>query len=215
MGQPRRLGADGAKNRERLIDAAEELLGTEGYASITAKQVTAKAGLKAELLYYYFQTLDDLILAVVQRISKGRLERFEQALAAPEPLRMLWDLMSSQAIAAVSTELISLAGHREAVRAEIVRSAEEFRALQVRAVDELLAQRGVNRERYPAAGIVLIGAALARAIKTEAALGLLAGHAEALMILEQLLADFGAPAPAQRPSTRGKAAKVPARRRAR
>jgi hypothetical protein len=38
--------------RTLFVDAAEEILRSEGYRGISARQVSAKAGLKTQLLYY-------------------------------------------------------------------------------------------------------------------------------------------------------------------
>ena len=192
MAQPRRMGVEGSKVRTLFVDAAEEILRDEGYMGISARQVAAKAGLKTQLLYYYFRTMDDLILAVVRRVNERRLERFQAALAAPEPLRAMWELNSDPSGAALSAELTSIATHREAVRAEIVRSAQQFRVMQIEAVSRLLPAG--DREAYPAAGIVMIALALGRMLVTETSLGLTEGHAEALAIVERILKDLEAPA---------------------
>jgi AcrR family transcriptional regulator len=190
---PRRLGLEGSQNRARFIDAAEEVLRDEGLPALTARQVAAKAGLKTQLLYYYFRTMDDLILALVRRVNEHRMERFEAALASPEPLRALWRLNSDPSGASLASELTSIATHREAIRAEIVRSAQTFRAMQIEAVSRLLGQKtGANGS---AAGIVMIAVALARTIVAESSLGLTEGHEEALAIIEQTLQRLSAPAP--------------------
>jgi AcrR family transcriptional regulator len=195
MAAPRRLGLESAKNRARLVDATEQLLREEGYVAITARQVAAKAGLKTQLIYYYFQTMDDLILALVQRISEKRLERFEQVMASPQPLRALWDLNNDPASAVISTELQSIAAHREAVRAAIVRSARQFRALQIEAVARFLEARGVDQTVFPAAAVVTITSALARALVTDTALDVADGYAEAVSLVERGLLYLGQAAP--------------------
>lgn len=187
----RRMGVEGAKNRARLVEATEQLLREEGYIAISARRVALKAGLKPQLLYYYFHTIDDLILAVVRAITEKRLERFEQALASPKPLRALWELNSNPANAILATELVSLASHREAIRVEVVRAATHFRALQIDAVSRLLAQRGVDQETYPAAAIVTITAALGRALVNDTALEVSMGYAEAVRLVERGLQLLG------------------------
>ncbi len=94
MNPQRRLGTESAKNRALLIEAAERLLSAEGYVAITARKVAAKAGLKLPLVYYYFKTMDDLILEVARKNTAKRLKRFVRALTSPEPLRALWELSS-------------------------------------------------------------------------------------------------------------------------
>ena len=61
---PRRIGAEDSKRRAQLLEAAELLLLEEGYAAVTSRRVAAKAGLKPQLVHYYFRTMDDLFVAV-------------------------------------------------------------------------------------------------------------------------------------------------------
>jgi AcrR family transcriptional regulator len=177
--------------RARFVDAAEAILREEGGHAVSARVVAEKAGLKAQLLFYYFRTMDDLLRAVIQRINERRLERFEQALAAPEPLRALWDLNTDASSAILAIELNALANRREAIRAEIVDGARQFRVIQTEAAKRLLPHSGEGMAYGSAAGIVLIGASLARMLANETALGLTEGHADAIAIVEQFLARMG------------------------
>lgn len=189
MTQPRRIGVEGSTQRGVLMDAAEAILCDEGYIGISARNVAARAGLTKQLLYYYFRTMDDLILALVRRINERRLERFEAALLSVEPLRALWALNTDPSGAALASELTAIASHREAVRAEIISSAQKFRALQARTVSALLSKNG-EKASDSAAAIVMIAVALAKTVVSEAALGLTEGHAEALTVVERMLMQF-------------------------
>jgi hypothetical protein len=91
--------------------------------------------------------------------------------------------------AALATELTAIASHREEVRAEIVTSAQQFRALQARTVSKLLSKSG-QKASDSAAAIVMIAAALAKTVVSEAALGLTEGHAAALTVVERMLTQF-------------------------
>jgi AcrR family transcriptional regulator len=182
------MGVEGSKVRTLFVDAAEEILRGVGYMGISARQVAAQAGLKTQLLYYYFRTMDDLILAVIRRVNERRVARFQEALAAPDPLQALWDIITDPSGATLAAEISSIANHREAVRAEVVQSATDFRAMQIEAVSGLLPPSDV----YPAAGLVMIAAALSRTLVSESALGLTEGHAEAQMIVDRFLAEFAA-----------------------
>jgi len=169
--------------RARFVDAAEAILREEGGHAVSARVVAEKAGLKAQLLFYYFRTMDDLLRAVIRRINERRLERFEQALVSPEPLRALWDLNTDASSAILAIELNALANRREAIRAEIVDGARQFRLIQTEAAKRLLPSSAGS-----AAGIVMIAASLARMLANETALGLTEGHADAIAIVEQFLA---------------------------
>ncbi len=54
----------------------------EGYAAVTSRRVAAQAGLKPQLVHYYFRTMDDLFLAAYRRRAEQGLERLAQALAS-------------------------------------------------------------------------------------------------------------------------------------
>ena len=190
----RRMGVEGSKVRERFVDAAEAILRDAGHQGISARNVSARAGLKSQLLYYYFRTMDDVLAAVVRRINERRLARFAEALASSAPLRALWELNTDPNGATIAAELTAIASHRESIRAEIVDAARHFRQLQVDAVARLLAN--ASAPAPPAAGIVMIAAALARTLVAESALGLTEGHVEALTIVEEVLARLGANGPA-------------------
>jgi len=189
--QKRRMGAEDSLVRTQFVDAAEAILCEEGDAGVSARRIAQRAGLKTQLLYYYFRTMDDLLLAVVRRVNGRRLERFEAAMASDDPLHALWALNVDPSGASLAAALTVAAGRRDAIRTEIIASAEQFRSLQVDAVQRLIGGRdGKSVEGPAAAGIVMIAAALARALVTEAALGLTYGHKEALDIVERTIASL-------------------------
>jgi AcrR family transcriptional regulator len=57
-----------AARRERLLDAGLELLGTEGSGATTVRGVCVEAGLTTRYFYENFSDLDELLLAVFDRI---------------------------------------------------------------------------------------------------------------------------------------------------
>jgi AcrR family transcriptional regulator len=128
--QPRRIGAADSKTRVQLLDAAEQLLLDEGYAAVTSRRVGAKAGLKPQLVHYYFRTMDDLFLEVFRRRADGNLAHFERTVAADNSLRTLWRLNADPRGAAFMAEFVALANHRKSIRTEIARYAERSRAAQ-------------------------------------------------------------------------------------
>lgn len=185
MKAKRRLGVATAENRARLIEAAEQLMIEEGYAAVTARKVAAGAGLKTQLVYYYFRDMDDLILEVVRRNSRRRLETFVRALAGPDPLRSVWVMNRDSTSAIFTTELLALANHRESIRTEVVATAREFRRLQIEAMEQLLAERNVDAGTVPAAAVVTIVTALSRAMAQDGALGVDEGYDAAVALVER------------------------------
>src|SRR3954451_24595623 len=92
MSANRRLGAEDSATRAALLDAALQLLLEEGYAAVTSRKVAAQAGLKPQLVHYYFRTMDDLFLEVFRRRAEENLVRIERAVAADGSLHALWQL---------------------------------------------------------------------------------------------------------------------------
>lgn len=58
-----------ADRRERLLDAGLELLGTEGWQATTVRGVCQRANLNARYFYESFSGLDELLVAVFERIA--------------------------------------------------------------------------------------------------------------------------------------------------
>ena len=55
-------GADEPDPRNALLDAAQRLMLTEGYAAVTSRRVAAEAGVNPGLVYYYFGPMDNIVV---------------------------------------------------------------------------------------------------------------------------------------------------------
>jgi AcrR family transcriptional regulator len=185
---PRRIGAEDSKTRAQLLDAAELLLLDEGYAAVTSRRVAAKAGLKPQLVHYYFRTMDDLFLEVFRRRAEENVAGAERALAADGSLRALWQLNADPRGAAFTVEFVALANHRKAIRAEIARYAERFRAAQLDAVTCALDRSGITEDQLPPIVALLMMTGLSQVLALEGALGVTAGHDTTLSFIEQAIA---------------------------
>lgn len=77
-----------AERRERLLDAALDLLGREGYAATTVRGVCRRARLTPRYFYESFVSLDALVVAVYDRIVEEAAATMLEALdAAPDDAR--------------------------------------------------------------------------------------------------------------------------------
>lgn len=186
----RRIGAEDSKTRAQLLDAAELLLREEGYAAVTSRRVAAQAGLKPQLVHYYFRTMDDLFLEVFRRRAEENLARYERAIAADGSLRSLWQLNADPRGAAFTMEFVALANHRKAIRAEIARFAERFRAAQLEALRAALARYGISEDELPPVVALLIVTGLSQVLALEDALGVSTGHDTTLEFIEHVIAEL-------------------------
>jgi TetR/AcrR family transcriptional regulator len=190
MASARRIGAADAKNRAVLLDAAEQLMLDEGYAAVSSRRVAGKAGLKPQLVHYYFRSMDDLFLGVLRRRVEEALESQARVLDSDQPLRALWAFSIEPGAASLTMEFVALANHRKAIRAELAHHAERFRAVEIAALTKVMQRHGISSDKYPPAAIAVLIASLSRVLMLEQAMGVSAGHAELLELIEQHLRAF-------------------------
>jgi AcrR family transcriptional regulator len=182
----RRRGTETSVTRTALLDAAEQLICEEGYAAVSARRLASKAGLKPQLVHYYFRTMDDLLVAVVRRGGDKSLEHLATALASSQPLRAVWGAGNDQKTARLSVEFLALANHRKAIRAEVKRYAEQLRIVQAAALTRQLEIHGTDLGVSPLTAVVLTVAA-ANLLFLESTLGISLGHSETQAFIERSL----------------------------
>lgn len=149
MAEQRRPRAATAEKRLRILDAAEEIMLKDGYAAVSSRSVATAVGIQAPLVHYYFPTLDDLFVAVLQRRSGRNVERMAEALASPEPLKAWWALASDPRGTSLFVELLAAANHRPALKVELGVIAREVRHMQMEVLDTLLAEYGIDKDDFP------------------------------------------------------------------
>lgn len=184
----RRIGTETSKTRGVLLDAAERLMLEEGYAGVTSRRLAARAGLKPQLVHYYFRTMDDLFLALFRRRADQGLERQARALDSAQPLWSLWELSRDPRGTALTMEFTALANHRKAIQAELSASAERYRAGLLEAFTSVLARYGIDETEYPpVVCAVLLTSISTMLVIEQAMLGVSTGHAETVAFVENLI----------------------------
>jgi AcrR family transcriptional regulator len=183
----RRIGAPDAKNRGVLLDAAERLMVEEGYAAVTSRRLAERAGLKPQLVHYYFRTMDDLFEAVFRRRAEQGLEVQARVLDSAQPLWALWRFSTDAAATRLTMELMGLANHRPALREVIAHYAERFRAEQNKVLTAALQRYGTDVSQVPPVVWTVFATSVSRVLVMEQALGMSAGHAETWAFCEQWL----------------------------
>lgn len=74
-----------ADRRQRLLAAALELFGTEGYGSVTIERVCSDAKVSTRYFYEHFDGRESLLAAVFDQMVDHARTRIIQALASPAP----------------------------------------------------------------------------------------------------------------------------------
>lgn len=72
-----------ATTKERIVAAALETLKEEGFAGTSARAIARRGTFNQALIFYHFGTLNDLLLAALDRTSAERMARYREAFRAP------------------------------------------------------------------------------------------------------------------------------------
>ena len=67
--------------RDQILAAALATLREDGFAAATSRAVAARGGFNQALVFYYFGSMDALLLAALDRTSEERLAAYRAALA--------------------------------------------------------------------------------------------------------------------------------------
>jgi AcrR family transcriptional regulator len=190
--KPKKHKADLAV-RERLIDAAADLMREEGYGAVAFNKLAAKAGVKRPLIYYYFRTTDDLFIAVWRRYADYISLRQAQALSSEQPLRAMWEYFTEDRDASLSLEFWALARHRDAVRKEIAETGERFHRLQRGVFSRLVEDYGLKTSVGSADLLTFLITAASRYLVSEHNIGVSRGHADLRAFVERWLNELEGP----------------------
>jgi AcrR family transcriptional regulator len=189
LARKQKLGLSTSRTRTLLLDAAEELMREEGYAAVTSRRLGDKAGVKPQLVHYYFASMDDLFVTLYRRRAERSLKVMSEALEGDDVLHTLWKQSSDPSHVALSLEFMALANHRKVVRAETVKYAEQLRHIQHRALLRYLKSHGLEAPIAPNAIIVLL-ASVGLLLVLESEAGMQFGHAEMQALVKASLAEL-------------------------
>jgi AcrR family transcriptional regulator len=74
-------GSGRSHTREKVLQAAIVTLATQGFSRTTARAVATAGGFAPGVIYYHFDSLDDLFVAAAQYTSAERLARYQERTA--------------------------------------------------------------------------------------------------------------------------------------
>lgn len=158
----------------------------EGYAAVSSRRVAEVAGIRQGLVYYYFQTMDDVLLECFKRRTAQGLARLEQEVASERPVRAIWEDLTHTVDARLAFEFVALSNHHAGIREEVNRFITAARRLQAEAIRREAERKGVELPAPPTAVAFLMYCATLT-IAREASTGLTDGHAEVLAYFQRLI----------------------------
>ncbi|MGB8365763.1 MAG: TetR/AcrR family transcriptional regulator [Rhizomicrobium sp.] len=185
----RRMGPAGSVTWSAMLDGAEDILREEGYAALTSRRIAERIGVKQRLVYYYFRTMDDLIIETFRRLAVRELERLAGALASERPLREIWDVCIHTSDARLVSEFMALANRIDGLRTEVISFIKKSRRMQVAALSAAL--KGKSRKgRIPPVGLAILANSVALTLNREGEIGVKTGHAEIMTVISDFLAEL-------------------------
>jgi AcrR family transcriptional regulator len=178
------MGPETSATRTALMDAVEAVMREKGYAALSARNVAARAGLKYQIVFYYFETMDDLLLTTYRRRTQTVLDRTEQALNSARPLHALWQASCDPFDTALTLEYLALSNHNQLIRAETIAFGEQIRRIVADRLAPRLAGAGLDPGVSTPLGVTLAISSLGSMLGFESAVGLSGGHPEIQAIVE-------------------------------
>jgi AcrR family transcriptional regulator len=74
----------GEATRERIVEAALQTLKDEGFAGASSRAIARAGGFNQALIFYHFGSVDDLLLAALDKTSDERLQRYREEVGKAE-----------------------------------------------------------------------------------------------------------------------------------
>ena len=183
-------GAGGRTRQETIdlfLDAAERLLISEGASAITTRRLATEAGLNHGLVHYYFGSIDEVEIQVLERFTARLVERQRAMYATEGPFLEKWrtamrfiDEDLEAGYPKVMAELWALTWNRPELRARTANVWDRWREVLTDAFEAAIDEYGLDRESYPVKAIVTLVLTFNNGLLLERLIGIDEGHRELL-----------------------------------
>lgn len=177
-----------------FLDAAERLLITQGYAQISTRKLAQEAGANLGLIHYYFGSMEEVFLQVVERFTE-RIHRRQRAMyQADEPFIEKWrkamnyiDEDLAAGYPKVWFELGAMAWNHPEMRQRLAKVHVAWRELLSEAIGIAMKGYGLDARRYPPGAITALVQTFNLGMLFERLIGVRDGHDSLLRMIDRLL----------------------------
>ena len=184
-------------NEEAFLDAAERLLVTTGYAGISVRRLADEAGANHGLVHYYFGSMEELFLRVLERFTLRLIERQRAMYSTDAPFIEKWRAamrFMDEDLAAgypkVWFELQAMAWNHPDMRERVRRVNDEWRDVLTEAFTKAADDYGLDRRRVPVEAMVSLVMTFNVGMMLERMEGVTTGHEQLLGSIEGWLAEL-------------------------
>ena len=171
---------------QKFLDAAERLLVRVGHAGVTTRALAAEAGANQGLVHYYFGSLEEVKLRVLNRFTERLIARQRAMYSADVPFlekwRTAWRYQEEDLAAGypkIWFELQALAWNRPELAARVAAVNAEWRSVLREAFGRALREYGKEKE-LPLEAVTAMVETFALGYMLERLSGIREGH-EALL----------------------------------
>jgi AcrR family transcriptional regulator len=185
------------KARQALLDAAQRLLITKGYARLTTRELAAEAGVNIGLIHYYFGSLEEVLFQALERYSDALQERQRALYAGPEPFLEKWRTATrylQEDLAAgypkVGFELAALGWNHPRFRERVAGVLGKWREIVTAALADAHAEHGLDERRFPVEGIASLIMTSQLGFMFESLLGIDEGHADLQSMMDAWIVEM-------------------------
>lgn len=182
---------------EVLLDAAERLLVAEGYAAATTRRVAEEAGLNHGLIHYYFGSMEELFVQVLERFTDSLIERqremYTQDIPFLEKWRAAMDYLDEDAASGYQKlwlELQAMAWNRPELRERVAKVNSAWRAVLTEAFDAAVKEYGAPDTSFSVDSLVSLVMTFNQGLILERLSGITEGHSHLMASIDGWLASL-------------------------
>ena len=183
-----------ADTEARFLDAAERLLVEIGYAAITTRRLAEEAGANLGLVHYYFGSMEELFLRVLERFTAQLIARQRAMYAAPGPYIDKWReamkyLDEDRPYQKIWWELQAMAWNRPEFQPRVARVLQAWADAMRGAVAQALKRYKLEDGEFSTEAWVTLIVTVNEGIILERLSGINRGHRELLADIDRWLAS--------------------------
>lgn len=178
----------------RFLDAAERLLVRVGYTGITSRKLAEEAGLNHGLVHYYFGSMQELLLQVLERFTDRLIVRQKEMYAAPGPFIDKWraamgylDEDVESGYTKVWYELQAMGWNDPEMRKRVANVDRTWTKVVTEALDKAMDEYGLDRSEFPLEAVMTLVGTFNEGMQLQRLSGIRAGHSTLLKTIDRWL----------------------------
>ena len=179
---------------EAFLDAAERLLVEVGHAGISTRRLAVEAGANQGLVHYYFGSMDELYVQVLERFTERLVARQREMYSTDRPFiekwRTAWGFQEEDIDAGYSKiwlELQALSWNHPELAPRVERVNAEWRAVLREAFTRAADEYGIDERDFPVEALVALVMTFGQGYALERLEGIAEGHDALLGWIERWL----------------------------